>query len=87
MVLGYGLDDWGFESQEGVGIYFFATMSRLALGPTQRPIQWVPGALFSLVVEWSGSEADHSPPSSADVKNAWKYTYTPTVRLHGVVFS
>jgi hypothetical protein len=37
------------------------------LGPTQPPIQWVPGAL-SLGVKWPGREADHSPPSSAEVK-------------------
>jgi len=24
-----------------------------------------------------GREADHSPPSSAEVKNAWRYTSTP----------
>ena len=24
-----------------------------------------------------GREADHSPPSSAEVENAWKYTSTP----------
>jgi hypothetical protein len=30
-------------------------------------IQWVPGAL-SLGVKRSGREADHSPPSSAEVK-------------------
>jgi len=40
------------------------------------PIQWVPGAL-SLGVKRSGREADHSPPSSAEVKNAWSYTSTP----------
>jgi hypothetical protein len=28
-------------------------------------------------VKWPGSEADHSPPSSAEVKNAWIYTSTP----------
>jgi hypothetical protein len=33
-------------------------------GPTQPPIQWVPGAL-SLGVKWPGREADHPPPSSA----------------------
>jgi hypothetical protein len=32
-----------------------------ALGPTQPPIQWVPGAL-SLGVKRPGREADHSPP-------------------------
>jgi hypothetical protein len=35
--------------------------------PTQPPIQWVPGTL-SLGVKWPGREADHSPPSSAEVK-------------------
>jgi hypothetical protein len=75
-VLGYRLDDWGFESQQGLGILLFTTMSRPALGPIQPPIQWVPGAL-SLGVKWLGCEADHSPPSSAEVKTAWSYTYTP----------
>jgi hypothetical protein len=41
--------------------------SKTALGPTQPPIQWVPGAL-SLGVKRPGREADHSPPSSAEVK-------------------
>jgi hypothetical protein len=41
--------------------------TRMALGPTQPPIQWVPGAL-SLEVKRQGREADHSPPYSAEVK-------------------
>jgi hypothetical protein len=28
-----------------------------------------------------------SPPSSAEVKNAWSYTSIPTISLHGVVFN
>jgi hypothetical protein len=67
-------------------IFLFTTASRTALGPTQPPIQWVPGAL-SLGVKWPGCEADHSPPSSAEAKNAWSYTSTPPIRLHGVVLS
>jgi hypothetical protein len=31
-------------------------------------------------------EADQSPPSSAEVKNAWSYTSIPPIRLYGVVF-
>jgi hypothetical protein len=42
---GYKVDDWGFESQLGLRIFLFATVYRLALWPTQPPIQWVPGAL------------------------------------------
>jgi len=32
-------------------------------------------------------EVDHSPPSSSEVKNAWSYTSTPPIRLHGVVLN
>jgi len=28
-------------------------------------------------VKEPGREADHSPPSSTEVKNAWNYTSTP----------
>jgi hypothetical protein len=53
--------------RRGLGNFLFTTASRMALGPTQPPIQWVPGAL-SLGVKRPGREADHSPPSSAEVK-------------------
>jgi hypothetical protein len=43
--------------------------SLLALGPAQPPIQWTPWDL-SLGIKRPGREADHSPPSSAEVKNA-----------------
>jgi hypothetical protein len=38
-------------------------------------------------VKRPGRAADHSHPSSAEVKNAWSYNSTPPVRLHGVVLS
>jgi hypothetical protein len=84
--LDYGLDDRGFDFRQGLGIFLFTTASRPALGPTQPPIQWVPGAV-SLGIKRPGCEADHTPPSSAEVKNAWSYTSTLPVRLHGVVIS
>jgi hypothetical protein len=54
-------------SRKGLGIFLFITTSRPALRPTQPPIQWVPGAL-SLGVKRPEGEADHSSPSSAEVK-------------------
>jgi hypothetical protein len=50
---------------------------------SQPPIQSVPGAL-SVAVKRSGREADHSPPSSAEVKN---YTSIPPICLRDVVLS
>jgi hypothetical protein len=59
---------------------------RISLRPTQPPIQWMPGAL-SLGVKQPGHEADHSPPSSAKVKECMElYLHSP-ICLHGVVLS
>jgi hypothetical protein len=63
-------------SRQGLGIFFSTTASRPALGPTQLPIQLVPGAL-SLGVKRSVREADHSSPSSVEVKNVRSYTSIP----------
>jgi hypothetical protein len=78
IALGYRLDNGGSRVQFLVrlGIFLFTTMSRTALGPSQHPMQWVPGDL-SLGLKRPGREADRSPPSNAEVKNAWSYTSTP----------
>jgi hypothetical protein len=55
------------------------TASRPALRPTQPPTQLVPG------VERPGHGADHSTPSSAEVKIAWSYASTPLICLNGVM--
>jgi hypothetical protein len=55
----------------------------MALGPTQPPIQWVPGAL-SLGVKRPGREAGHSPPSSAEVKECVElYIHSPNMPSWG----
>jgi len=63
----------------------FSTMSIPALGTTQPSIQWVLEVL-SLGAKQLEHEADHSPPSSVEVKKAWSYTSTPPC-LHGMVLS
>jgi hypothetical protein len=68
---GYGLNDGGVGVRVPVGARIF-----FSLVPTQPPIQWVPGAI-SPRVKRSGREADHSPPTSAEVKNTWIYKSTP----------
>jgi hypothetical protein len=77
---------WLFDSRRELGIFLFTTLSRTSLEPIQPPIQRVSG-VPSLGVKRPGREADHSPPSSAEVKNAWSYTSTPPIRLHGVALS
>jgi hypothetical protein len=56
----------GFGSQQWK-IFLISTASRPTLGPTQPPIQWIPENL-SLGIKRQGCEADHSPPSSAEVE-------------------
>jgi hypothetical protein len=73
---GYGLDDRGVEVRVPVQSRIFSTSPRPVLGPTQLPIQWVPGAI-SPGVRRPEPEADHSPPANPEVKKMWIYTSTP----------
>jgi hypothetical protein len=58
-------------------MFLFTTVSRTVLGRTQPPIQWVPGVL-SVGVKRPGREDDHSPPSSAEVKECVEpYFHSP----------
>jgi len=52
-------------------------VSRPVLGHTQPPMQWIPRAL-SLGINGQGREADHSPPSTAEVKESVElYLHSP----------
>jgi len=60
--MGWMIRVLGFDSWWGLGIFLFTTVSRMALGPTQPPIQWIPRALF-LGAKRPGREAHHSTSS------------------------
>jgi hypothetical protein len=71
--MGWTIGVLGFDSRRELGISLFTSASRTALGPTQPPIQCVLGVLF-LGLKRPGREADHSPPSNAEVKE-WVELY------------
>jgi hypothetical protein len=66
IVSDYGLDTgWlGFDARQGQRIFPLASVSRPVVGPTQPPIQWVPGIL--------------SPGQSA--AGAWRWPLTHLVQ-------
>jgi hypothetical protein len=70
---GYGMDDQDVKSSSPgrVKNFIFSKSSKPVLGPTQSPIQWVPG------IKRQGRDADHSPPTSDEVKKMWIYTSIP----------
>jgi hypothetical protein len=76
----------GFESRQGLGIFLFTTASRPALKVhlVSYPMDTM-GTLLD--VKRSGREADHSPPGSAEVKNALNYTSIHLIQLHCLVLS
>jgi hypothetical protein len=59
----YGLDDKGSIPGRGERIFLLAPASRLALGPTQPLIQWVPKG-----VKRGRGVTLTTPPCSAEVK-------------------
>jgi len=66
-----GIDPWQGGRRD---IVLFATLSKPAVGPTQPPLQLVPGGSG---VKRPRSESDHTPTSSAKTNDEWSYTSTP----------
>ena len=66
----------GFRIPAEVKRFPFSKTVHTGLGPIQPPSQWL--SEFTRL----GHEADHSPPTSAEVKNQWSYTSTSPIRLH-----
>jgi hypothetical protein len=74
--MGYWLDSRGLIPGRGK-IYRFSTSSKPAPGPTQPPIQWVGVGALLPGEKQTGHEADHSSPTTAEVKKMWIYISTP----------
>jgi hypothetical protein len=66
IAIGYGMDDPGVGVRVPVGSRIFSPPRRL-------------NRLWG--VKRQGREADHSPPTSAEVKKTWIYTSTPPYAL------
>jgi hypothetical protein len=75
--LGYGMDDRGSRVRFPAGAGNFSLHHRVQNGSGAQPASYpmTTGGLF-LGIKVPGREADFSPPSSAEVKNAWSYTST-----------
>jgi hypothetical protein len=86
---GYGQDDRGsrvrFPAQAGNCSLHHRVQTGSGAHPASYPIGT--GGDLCLEVKRAECEADHSPPSNAEVENAWSYTSTPPVCLHCVVLS
>jgi hypothetical protein len=88
-VTGYGLDDRGVRVRVPVGSRTFSSSNR----PDRLcgPHNLLPNGYRGLPppggggVKRPGREADHSPPTSAEVKKIWIWYISSPIRLHGVV--
>jgi len=66
----------------------FFSLHRVQTGSWAHPASCLVGTeTLSLGVNRTRREPDHSPQSSAEVKNTWRYTSIPPIRLHGVALS
>jgi hypothetical protein len=65
----------------------FSLHHRVQTGSEAHPASYPMGTRGSFAWGKAAFEADHSPSSSAGVKNAWGYTSTPSTRVYGMVLS
>jgi hypothetical protein len=81
---GYGLDDRGSIPGRGKR---FSLLPSVQTGSGVHPASYPVGTgALSIGVKRPGYDADHSPPTSAEVKNSGAIPLPP-IRLHGVVIN
>jgi hypothetical protein len=87
VVSGYGLDDQAIEVRspaEMKGFFPVASVSRPALGPTQTPVQWVPGVLSPGLKRGWGVMLTTHPYVVPTSRISGSYTSSPTKCLCSV---
>jgi hypothetical protein len=86
IVSDYGLDDRAIEvrPRQGQRIFLLAPASRPALGPTQPPIQWVPGVFSPGVKCGQGVMLTTHFHLVPRLSMSRRYTSSLHMRLHGV---
>jgi hypothetical protein len=62
----------------------FSAPFQMCPGPTQPLIKWVPG--FFSRIQRPGLGVDHTPSSSAEVKERVNYTFIPLLGLRGLSY-
>jgi hypothetical protein len=83
--IGCGLDDRGSIPGRGWDIFL---RHRVRTGSRDHPTSYRMGnGSFSPGVRRPGREFDHTPPSSADLKNVWSCSFIPSIRLHGAALN
>lgn len=73
---------WDIVTHTEIGLY--EHVSTPDLKPIE-PLMSTGGYLYGVTA--ATVENDHSLPSIIDVKNAWRYSSAPPLRVHGVVLS
>jgi hypothetical protein len=74
----------GVRFPAGAGI--IPPLHRVKTGTGSHPASYPMGTAGSFPKnKQRGNGSDHPPPSSAEVKNVWRYTYTPPICLHDVL--
>lgn len=82
-VMGHRLDDRGSIPDRGKRFFHYFAATKLPLGTTQPPIQWVLRDIPQ-GANLPGSETDHSCPSASVVNTHGRISYSFTC-LHSVV--
>jgi len=77
-----GWEIWGLNPGKGKKFFSSPKCPDWLWGPTILLYRGYWG--FFKEVKQPGCEVDHSPPSSAEVKNEWSCTSNPPICLHGM---